>query len=159
MSGIARARRDPLPPAWELPAAATLGWVALAAMLALAGRGAASWVAGGGWAWPRTEAGLSASLTGLLAGHPAAGLTTASASALPAAAVVYLVVVCAEAAWLTVSALAALAWWRTWGPGMRGGLADRREVDRVLGLSRIRRNAAVIRPDLYGSSKATAGPS
>jgi type IV secretion system protein VirD4 len=159
MRSVARVRRDPPPLTWELPAAVTLAWVAVAALLLPAGRGAASWLTGAGWVWPRTGTALTASLVGLLAGHPLSALTATRAPVLPAAGVVYLVVVLAEVAWLIVSLLAVGTWWRTWGPGMRGGLADRVEVEKVLGLSRIRRNAAVIRPDLYGNSKAIAGPS
>ena len=154
MSRIRRERRDPLPLTWELPAAAALAWVAVAAMLLPAGRGAASWLTGRGWVWPKTGAGLTASLIGLLAGHPSYGLTAPTASALPAAGVVYLLVTLVELAWLIVSLLILRAWWRTWGPGMREGLADRAEVEKVLGLSRMRRNRNVIRPDLYGRSKA-----
>ena len=150
MSSIRKERRDALPLTWELPAAATLAWVAIAATLLAAGRGAATWLTGAGWVWPENGAGLTASLAGLLTGHPAAGLTTADATGLPASSVVYLVVVLAEVAWLIVTLLAVGTWWRTWGPGMRQGLADRFEVEKVLGLSRIRRDRRVIRPDLYG---------
>jgi hypothetical protein len=77
-----------------------------------------------------------------------------TASALPAADVVYLLVTLVELAWLVLSLLALRMWWRTWGPGMRQGLAGRADVEKVLGRSRIRRNRRVIRPDLYGQSKA-----
>jgi len=157
MSSIRRERRDALPLTWELPAAATLAWVAVAATLLPAGRGAATWLTDAGWVWPETGAGLRASLAGLLTGHLAAGLTTADASGLPASGPVYLVVVLAEVAWLIVSLLAVGIWWRTWGPGMRQGLADRFEVEKVLGLSRIRRDRKVIRPDLYGPPQTNGG--
>jgi len=159
MSSIGRERRDALPLTWELPAAATLTWVAIAATLLPAARGAATWLTGAGWVWPKNGTGLTASLAGLLAGHPAAGLTTAEASGLPAASVVYLVVVLAEVAWLIASLLAVGIWWRTWGPGMREGLADRFEVEKVLGVSRIRRDRHVIRPDLYGKPRGIGGGS
>lgn len=159
MSSIARVRRDPPPLTWELPAAAALAWVAVAALLLPAGRGAAFWLTGAGWVWPKTGAGLSASLVGLLAGHPGAGLTRATAPARPAAAVVYLLVSLVELVWLIVALLALRTWWRTWGPGMRGGLADRVEVEKVLGRSRIRRDRSVIRPDLYEKSRFRRGPS
>jgi type IV secretion system protein VirD4 len=159
MSGIERVRPDPPPLTWQLPAAVALAWVAVAAMLLPAGRGAACWLSGGGWVWPGTGAGLSASLPGLLAGHPGAGLTTAEGFALPGAGVVYLVVVLVQVVWLVVGVLGVGTWWRTWGPGARAGMADRAEVEAVLGLSRIRRDGAVIRPDLYGRSKATRGRS
>jgi type IV secretion system protein VirD4 len=159
MSSIRRERRDALPLTWELPAAAALAWVAVAAMLLPAGRGAAAWLTGAGWVWPENGAGLTASLAGLLTGHLAAGLTTADATGLPASSPVYVVVVLAEVVWLIVSLLAVGFWWRTWGPGMRQGLADRAEVEKVLGLSRIRRDRRVIRPDLYGKPRTIRGRS
>jgi hypothetical protein len=157
MSSIRRERRDALPLTWELPAAATLAWVAVAATLLPAGRGAATWLTGAGWVWPKTGAGVTASLVGLLTGHPSAGLTAPTASALPAGSVLYLLVTLVELAWLIVSLLVLRIWWFTWGPGMREGLADRAEVEKVLGLSRMRRNRSVIRPDLYAKSRKIVG--
>jgi type IV secretion system protein VirD4 len=146
-----------MPLTWELPAAAGLAWAAVALALLPAGRGAASWVTGGGWLWPRTGAGLTASMVGLLTAHPGAGLARVVAAGLPAAGVVYLLLALVEAAWLIVSLLALLRWWRAWGPGMRQGLATRGEVDKALGRSRLRRDRAVIRPDLYAKPPATRG--
>jgi len=159
MSSIRRERRDPLPLTWELPAAAALAWVGVAAMLLPAGRGAASWLTGGGWVWPTTGAGLTASLVGLLAGHPSYGLSASTVAAVPGAGVVYLLVTVVELTWLIVSLLALRMWWRTWGPGMREGLADRAEVEKVLGISRMRRNRNVIRPDLYAKPRKIVGRS
>ena len=42
---------------------------------------------------------------------------------------------------------------------MREGLADRAEVEKVLGLSRMRRNRNVIRPDLYPKPRKIVGRS
>ena len=146
-----------MPLTWELPAATALGWVGVAALLLPAGRGASSWLTGRGWVWPETGPGLTASVGGLLTGHPSYGLVATTASALPAAPVVYLVVAMVELTWLIVSLLVLRTWWRTWGPGMREGLADRAEVEKVLGLSRMRRNRTVIRPDLYAKSRKIVG--
>ena len=157
MNSIRRERRDPLPLTWELPAATAAAWIAVAAILLPACRGAASWLTGGGWVWPKTGAGLTASLVGLLTGHPSAGLTAPTASALPSGTVVYLLVSLVELAWLIVSLLVLRIWWFTWGPGTREGLADRAEVEKVLGLSRMRRNRSVIRPDLYPKSPKIVG--
>ena len=138
-----------MPLTWELPAAVGLAWVCVAAMLAVAGRGAACWLTGGGWVWPSTGAALSASLLGLITGHPSSGLVAPTASRLPGPGVVYLLLTLLEVSWLAMSLLGLRAWWRTWGPGMCEGLASGREVEKVLGRSRMRRNRAVIRPDLY----------
>ena len=101
--------------------------------------------------------GLAASVVGLLDGHPSSGLARAAASGLPGPGVVYLLLTVVQAVWLTVSLLGLRGWWRTWGPGMREGLADRAEVEKVLGRSRMRRVRKVIRPDLYAESPATGG--
>jgi type IV secretion system protein VirD4 len=146
-----------MPLTWELPAAAGLAWAAVAAVLLPAGRGAASWLAGGGWLWPQAGAGLTASVGGLLAGHPGAGLAREAAAALPRPWVVYLLLALVQAAWLSAGLLGLRAWWRTWGPGMHQGLASRGEVELVLGRSRMRRDRAVIRPDLYAKAPATRG--
>ncbi len=143
-----------MPLTWEFPTAAVLGWVSVAAMLLPASRGAASWLTGGGWVWPKTGAALAASVGGLLAGHPSSGLAQTITSVLPSTGIVYLLVTLVELVWLIFSLLILRAWWRTWGPGMREGLAGRGEVEKVLGLSRMRRNRAVIRPDLYAKAPA-----
>ena len=57
-----------MPLTWELPAAAALAWMSVVALLVPAGRGASAWLTGGGWVWPTTEAGLTASLVGILEG-------------------------------------------------------------------------------------------
>jgi hypothetical protein len=146
-----------MPLTWELPAAVVLAWGSVAAMLLPAGRGAASWLTGRGWVWPKTGPAAVASAAGLLAGHPGAGLSATTGSGLPGPAVVYLLVTLSEIAWLLVALLGVRAWWRTWGPGMPQGLADRGEVEKVLGLSRLRHNRAVIRPDLYAGPPTAGG--
>jgi type IV secretion system protein VirD4 len=155
MSSIGRQRRDAMPLTWELPAALALAWASVAATLLPAGRGAACWLTGGGWVWPTTGAALSSSLPGLVTGHPSCGLVATTAAALPRPGVVYLLMTLFEVAWLVVSLFGLRAWWRTWGPGMREGLASRSEVEKVLGRSRMRRNRAVIRPDLFARHPGT----
>jgi hypothetical protein len=144
-----------MPLTWELPVAVALAWVSVAVMLLPAGRGAASWLTGRGWFWPGTGAALSASLRALMTGHPSAGLVATGPAALPAPGVVYLLLALLEFSWLAVTSYGLRVWWRTWGPGMREGLAGRGEVEKVLGLSRMRRNRAVIRPDLYAKHADT----
>jgi type IV secretion system protein VirD4 len=146
-----------MPLTWELPAAAALCWVSVAVMLLLAGQGAASWLTGAGWTWP-TAGGATVKLVGLFGGHTAPGLAT-TVSAAPSAGFVYLLVILIELAWLSVSLLGLRVWWRTWGPGMGEGLASWGEVEKVLGLSRMRADRKVIRPDLYAKSSAAGGRS
>ena len=144
-----------MPLTWELPAAVVMAWVCVAVMLLPAGQGVASWLTGAGWAWPSTGAALRASLVGLMTGHPYAALVAATAPARPGPGVVYLLLALSEVSWLVVSLLGLRAWWLTWGPGRREGLASRREVEKVLGHSRMRANRAVIRPDLHAKHPAT----
>jgi len=144
-----------MPLTWELPAALALGWVCVTAMLLPCARGAASWLSGGGWVWPSTGPSLSASMLGPMGGHPLAGLVATTAAGLPGPSAVYALVTLFEALWLAVSLLGLRSWWRTWGPGMREGLATRSEVEKVLGRSRMRRHRAVIRPDLYSKHPET----
>jgi hypothetical protein len=71
----------------------------------------------------------------------------------------------ASSAWIyaliTLLELVALAavvwlgvwWWRLLGPGALQGMATRGEVERVLGLSNLRRRRKVIRPDLFGADR------
>jgi len=40
-----------------------------------------------------------------------------------------------------------------WGPGRMKGMATRGEADKLLGLTLLRRNRALIRPDLYGKDR------
>jgi type IV secretion system protein VirD4 len=159
MSNIGGQRRDAMPLTWELPAAAALAWVSVAAMLLPAAQGAASWLTGAGWGWPSTAGALTANLLGLLEGHPRAALAARPMPSAPSAGVVYVLVILVEVAWVSVSLLGLRAWWRTWGPGKREGLAGRAEVEKVLGLSRMRRDRKVIRPDLYAKTSATGGRS
>jgi hypothetical protein len=53
----------------------------------------------------------------------------------------------AAAVWLGVR------WWRQMGPGALQGMATRAEVERVLGVSNLRRGRKVIRPDLFGADR------
>lgn len=108
-------------------------------------------LAGGTWTWPpRTE--LFTSLPALLRGDATAGLpatpgTTAGTVVGPDLLWVCLVATEVVAvllmAWVTKQAL------DRWGPGRVRGMATPGEVEQLLGRSRLRRNRATIRPDLY----------
>jgi type IV secretion system protein VirD4 len=154
VTSISRARRDATPLSWQLPAAAALAWVSVTAMLLPAGQCAASWLTGRGWVWPDAGGALLACMKGLLEGHPTLDTAATRLSTSPPVALVYLLVIVAEVAWTTVSLLLLAAWWHTSGPGMCAGMAQRSEVEKVLGLSRMRHDRKVIRPDLYAKSSA-----
>jgi hypothetical protein len=76
---------------------------------------------------------------------------------LPVAGVVYLLVVVGELLLVAATIWAGVLWWRHLGPGAWPGMADRVEVEGVLGRSRLRRARKVIRPDLYGAQPRSSG--
>ena len=78
-------RRNPYPLTWEIPVAALLAVALTAAIGVQVGRGLAIWFAGGGWAWPDSRA-LLTSIPAILAGNPAAGLTSPPQAPVTAAA-------------------------------------------------------------------------
>lgn len=147
-----RARQDVQPMTWELPAAAAAAAVAAMVLMLPAGQGAAGVVFGGGWAWPQGTHELLASLSGLITGHPGRGLTAAQAALIPAAGAVYLLIVVGELLLAVAAAYGVMLWWRHLGPGAQLGMADRLEVETVLGPSGLRNARKMIRPDLYGTT-------
>jgi hypothetical protein len=146
---VQRPRTDPMPLGWELPLLGMLCWAVGAALLLPVAQGLAALLFGGGAAWP-THA-LLPSLVGLLRGHPGVGLPARQAALLQHAFWVYAVAAIVEVGWLYVGALGLVKWWRALGPGIRHGMASRRECESVLGLSNLRRRRRIIRPDLYGT--------
>jgi hypothetical protein len=123
----------------------------LMTLAAHAARAIANVVAGSTWTWaPREE--LFSALPGLVSGDASTGLPrstqpTASTDSL----MIWLVVV--EIAVLVACILAVRWAVRRWGPGRILGMASPAEAEELLGISRVRRNAAVIRPDLYGTGE------
>ena len=131
-------------------------WLLATFLLLPAGQGAAAGLFGRGWVWPRGSSALMASIRGLATGHPGWGLVAAQVSRVPAAGTVYLLIVVGELLLIGASVWAVVLWWRHLGPSARQGIADRLEVERVLGTSRLRRARKVIRPDLYGPERTSA---
>ena len=141
-------RTNPYPWTWEIPVAVIVALLLVMTLTLHAARAIANSVVGGGWQLtPRSE--LFSSLPKLVSGDAAAGLisvpeTHATANQLWAwtalTELVVLVAVALVLRWV-------LAWW---GPGHIQGMASPSEADRLLGIARLRRNAAMIRPDLHG---------
>ena len=127
------------------------------------GRSAANLLAGGGWTWPATTAegrtGLPVpsplgsafwgSLPQVLAGDAGAGLTPRP-DVLAGPGLLWGCVAATELAALTLIAWAAIRAYLRWGPGRLRGMATRAEAEQLLGLTRIRKVAAIVRPDLHG---------
>jgi type IV secretion system protein VirD4 len=145
-------RVDVQPISWELPAAGALCWLVLAALLMPAGQGAASWLFGGGFVWPNGS--LLHSVGGLLAGRPGYGLAARDVAQLASGPLIYVIILLAELVLFTVTVWGVVVWWRRLGPGAMQGMAGRGEVERVLGLSNLRKRRKVIRPDLFGHRSA-----
>lgn len=157
-------RRDPYPWTWEPWAASLLGFVFLQMITLQTARGVANLIAGAGWTWPETTSAtgpdtplggqLMGSLLGIIRGDAAAGLpgtTTGARSQMADPVLLWTVTAVAETG-LIVSLCWAAAWlYRRWGPGRIRGLATADEARTQLGAVRLRRHAAVIRPDLYGT--------
>jgi type IV secretion system protein VirD4 len=145
-------RVDVQPISWELPAAGALCWLVLAALLMPAGQGTASWLFGGGFVWPHGS--LLHSVGGLLAGHPGQGLAAKDVAQLASIPLIYVIILLAEVVLFTVTVWGVVLWWRHLGPRAMQGMASRGEVERVLGLSNVRKRRKVIRPDLFGHGGA-----
>lgn len=147
MSSQRTRRRTPYPWTWELPAAVAAAAVAVLVVGVQLGRAAANLMAGGGWRLPPL-AGWSSSTVGILAGNPAAGLTPAPAQ-LATAGAVGLWVAVTELLLLSATTVAGVWLNRRWGPSRMVGMASRSEAEQTLGISQLRKNRTVIRPDLY----------
>lgn len=139
-------RRNPYPYTWEIPIGILTGWLLLAGLGVQLGRTLANATAGAGWAWPTGRA-LYTSLPAILAGNPAAGLALSGGAAGPAA--LYAWLIATQLAILTGYTTALLWAGRRWGTGRMKGMATPGEAEQVLGLTRLRRNATLIRPDLH----------
>lgn len=144
-------RRDPYPWTWEPPLAVVLAVLLVAALAAHLGRAVANRVAGAGWAFP-DRADLFTSLPDLLTGDATAGLESIVEPVATADAVLTWIVV-VELLVLAAVLVALKVGLGRWGPGRMRGMASRHAAEQLLGRSRLRRNASVIRPDLYPSRR------
>ena len=145
-------RRDPYPFTWEIPVGILTGWLLLACLGIHFGRALANWAAGAGWTWPAGRA-LFTSLPRVLAGDPAAGVTIHGLAAAPSAMFGWIIAV--QLVLLAVT-ITGTGWGlRRWGPGRMYGMASANEAEQLLGISRLRKVAHIIRPDL--TPAATGG--
>lgn len=150
-------RREPYPYTWEIPAAALMGLILVVALGTQLGRAVACWLSGDGLVFPDRSA-LVTSLPALLMGHADAGLPAGSAERVGVGLLRWSVafvdaVVLVAAGWV--------AWWamQRWGPWRLQGMASREEAQRLLGPTRLRKAAPVVRPDLRSKAAGCAEPS
>jgi hypothetical protein len=149
-------RRDPYPWTWEPFALWGLMLLLVLLIGVQAGRGVANWIAGAGFTWPTSE-NVIASIFAVIGGNSAAGLAhpdqlghLAGPGLLHGSLIATELVVILGYGVLTFYIL------RVWGPWRVLGMATREEAERLLGRSRLRKVAGVVRPDLYGTKQAPA---
>jgi len=143
----------------ELALLALVAALGVLAVAACAGLGAAAAWFGGGWVWPPDTEHLITTMAGLLSGRPGQGLPAADEPRVPGPVPVYACTAVAEVLTLTVAVGVAVVVGRFAGPGdARRGMATRGEAAQVLGVRRLRRARAIIRPDLYGTTNPTTHP-
>lgn len=141
-------RSNPYPWAWEIPAAAVTTVVLVFAFGVHLGRAVANLSAGAGWHVP-DRADLFRSLPGVLQGHADAGLHL-SGEAVASPPVLWSCVAVTELMLTAVMVTALVVILNTWGPRRLQGMASRSEAEQLMGVTRLRRDRAVVRPDLYG---------
>ncbi|MGE9808997.1 hypothetical protein [Janibacter sp. G1551] len=132
------------------------------------GRSVANLLAGAGWTWPDPNAGTFpspigtafwTSLPGVLVGHADAGLPTPTPDGLAGRGLVWTSLAITELSVLTATIWVGVWAYQRWGPGRMRGMATRAEAEKLLGVTRLRKVAGIVRPDLYGKHAATAaGP-
>lgn len=163
MSSIQKARRqNPYPWTWEIPLLLFVLSLLGLALGVQVGRSAANAVAGAGWAWPVDQPTFWRSIPDVLGGNAAAGLInpggvgqspeeTASPALLWAGIGVVELLLLLAAGGVAVWGL------RRWGPGRLKGMSTRPEAEQMLGLTRLRKVAPVIRPDLHSRQRSEPG--
>lgn len=144
-------RTDPYPWTWEPAAGAAAGIGFLMLLAVHAGRALATALTGHGLTWP-TPARLVTAIPAILTGDPTAGLPPDTARAITGvvpAGLLYAAIGAAEL--LVLTGCAAVASWllTRYGPRRMQGMAAPTQAEQLLGITRLRRNRHIIRPDLY----------
>jgi hypothetical protein len=153
-------RRDPYPWTWEIPVLMMIAFLLVAVAGIQLGRSLANLAAGSGWTWPATDVGAGASspigsafwtsLPAVLDGDAGAGLPTPIPHSVAGSPLLWLCLAVTEAALLTAATWASVYVYQRWGPGRMRGMATPAEAEKLLGVTRLRKVAGIVRPDLYG---------
>lgn len=143
-------RTNPYPFTWEIPIALSVAVFLVLLMGVQIGRSVANMIAGNGWQVV-DRAQLFSSLGGIFTGRADAGLARISHPA--GLGLMWSCIGVFEVVGLVVCAVALKWGLDRWGPGRLHGMATRSEAESLLGPTRLRKHAKVIRPDLYGPSK------
>lgn len=143
-------RGNPYPFTWEIPLGVLLAVVSLLVCGAQLGRTLANLITGSGWVFVPRER-FFTSLLGVLSGDPRAGL---GPLAHPASAVAtWAWIAAVEGILVAGCAVAGKAALDRWGPTRVLGMATRHEAERLMGRTRLRKSATVVRPDRYGPER------
>ena len=142
-------RTTPYPRTWEIPLTAVMVTGLVLVLPAHLARSAANGLSGTGWALP-AQSEVFTSLPGLLGGDSRAGLIPGPAAP---PALLYACLAVTEVLAIVLLVWAARQAWRAWGPGRVRGMATRAQAQAMLGPSRLRRVAPVVRPDRYGNRR------
>jgi len=149
-----RSRRDRFtniaPSAGEFTVAVLFAGLFFVLITPLVVQGVVGWATSGNFAWPNGH--LLDAYGGLLHGHFGAGLRRGVTAALPADAAMWVLTLLGEV--LVLGAAVVVGMWMRdlTGTSSRHGLATPTQAAEALGIPRLRKSAAVIRPDLYARS-------
>jgi hypothetical protein len=147
-------RRDPYPWTWEVPVGVVLVILLVLAGGVHLGRAIANVLAGAGWSFsPLVD--LFSCLPAVLRGDAGAGLTGISGH-LSSPVILRVCVLATELMLMAVCVFLLKLALQRWGPGRMKGMASWGEAERLLGVSRLRKVRAVVRPDLYGKRRHSA---
>jgi len=143
-------RQNPYPYTGEIALAAALGSLVLVIAGVHAGALLANLLTGHGIHWPAHQDWIT-TLPGIMRGDSGAGVDLRD----PAPQL--LLWACIAAAEITAAAIvitAATAYQRRYGAARIRGMASRAEAAKLLGPARLRRHAAIVRPDLHGPGRS-----
>lgn len=141
-------RKESIPWTWEPFVGGLVLYVFVALLAAQIARGTAYLCAGDGFRWPTADAQVSSAFA-VFAGRSAAGLPGTGVPVIDTTWL-YTCLVAFEVVATTALIWAGIAAFRCWGPARMLGMATRAEAYKLLGIARLRRHSAVIRPDLHG---------
>lgn len=147
-----RSRRDRfatnrVPLTWEVPAAVIVAGLFFVLVTPLVVQGLVAFATSGQFAWPTDR--LADAYGGLLRGHFGEGLRRDAAAGLPPDEVMGVLTILGEVLVLGAAAVVGLWMREMTGTNSRHGLATATQAAQALGVPRLRKSAAVIRPDLY----------
>lgn len=145
-------RVDQVPWTWEPWAGAALLFGFCVLVTAQFARTLANLLATGTLTFPSRQQ-LMFSSFGVLGGNPAAGLTPTAARHHASTPALIVCLVILEAAMTCLFGWAVFKVVSIWGPQRMLGMATREDAEKILGVTRLRKQAGVIRPDLYGPKK------